>query len=235
MRDEKNALIIEDDDNLSDLLALHLADLGYTAERAYRGDEGLKKGLSRVYKLIILDLMLPGLDGFSICRQLRRKDWKTPIIMLTAKTDEIDKIIGLEIGADDYITKPFSTRELTARIKAVTRRTEEPKAVQDGEVLVFGNLKIDEKKRLVTVNDAPVELTAKEYDLLVKLAKNPGRPFTREQLLSSVWGYQYEGYSHTVNSHINRLRNKIERDPSAPEHIKTVWGYGYRFSENQEI
>ena len=235
---EKRVLIIEDDPNIVDLLSLHLKDLGYEAECAGNGTEGLQRALSGEYILVILDLMLPGMDGLTVCRKIREKKQYTPILMLTAKADDLDKIIGLELGADDYITKPFNTRELIARIKAIVRRVEQldmkPKAGKESEVNTIGALTIDAGKRQVIVSDKPVELTAKEFDLLTLLAANPGQAFSRQQLLSQVWGYQYEGYSHTVNSHINRLRNKIEKDPGQPEYIETVWGFGYRFADIRE-
>lgn len=231
-------LIIEDDPDIVDLLSLHLQDLGYTADRAVNGKEGLRKALDGEYILVILDLMLPGMDGLTICRKLREEKRYTPILMLTAKAEELDKIIGLELGADDYITKPFNTRELIARIKAIIRRVEqmEGKPVKEAvsAPLRFGQLTIDTVKRQVLISDQQVELTTKEFDLLVLLASNPGQAFSRQQLLSQVWGYQYEGYSHTVNSHINRLRSKIERDAAQPEYVKTVWGFGYRFAEIEE-
>ena len=162
-----------------------------------------------------------------------REQKKTPILMLTARSEELDKVLGLELGADDYITKPFSIRELLARVKAILRRTEAyapGSHAGSGEQIRHGELTIDLKKRLVYLAGRPVELTAKEYDLLLLFARNPGRAYDRQQLLDLVWGYQFEGYQHTVNSHINRLRGKIERDPSNPEYIKTVWGFGYRFA-----
>jgi len=231
----KAVLIIEDDPDIVDLLSLHLKDLGYASESAGDGRNGLEKALSGEYILVILDLMLPGVDGLTICRKLREKKGYTPILMLTAKAEELDKIIGLELGADDYITKPFNTRELIARIKAIIRRVESLDATSDAETapapLKFDDLIIDTRKRRVSLSGKPLELTTKEFDLLVLLASNPGQAFSRQQLLSQVWGYQYEGYSHTVNSHINRLRSKIEMDPARPVYIKTVWGFGYRFTE----
>jgi DNA-binding response OmpR family regulator len=192
----------------------------------------LSAALEGRFDLIILDIMLPGMDGFSICKRIRTEDPAVPIIILTAKTEEVDKIVGLEMGADDYITKPFSPRELAARIKAVRRRSEESPSDRDRpKILRYEDFTIDEDKRTVVSGDSEIELTAKEFELLLKLAKNPGRPFTREQLLEDIWGYRYDGYSHTVNSHINRLRNKIEPVPSEPKYIETVWGYGYRFRD----
>lgn len=225
-------LLVEDDADLANLLALHLRDQGYDVDRAATGPEGLDKGLHRPYSLIVLDVMLPGgLDGLKLCRTLRAHDIRTPVLMLTAKSDEIDKVMGLEGGADDYVTKPFSVREVLARILALLRRrrldgVEEDEAA--GEPLVRGPLYLNPRTRTATLRDQAVTLTAKEFDLLLLFARHPGRVFSRQDLLDRVWGYQYDGYSHTVNSHINRLRAKIEADPARPELIQTVWGVGYR-------
>ena len=200
------------------------------------GREGLQRALERDLTIIILDLMLPGLDGLEVCKRIRAAGKMTPILMLTAKSEELDKVLGLELGADDYITKPFSIRELIARVKAIIRRSVAPENGGSAEeILSYGDLSIDLSKRSVTLGNRIVELTAKEYDLLVLFAKSPGRAYNRQQLLDLVWGYQFEGYQHTVNSHINRLRTKIEKDPSSPRYIRTVWGYGYRFVEPDEI
>lgn len=239
MNEEKKILIVEDDPNIGDVIEIHVKDLGYGLERAMDGETGLKKALKRDYPLIILDLMLPKLDGLEVCKRIRAEKKFTPILMLTARSFEVDKVLGLELGADDYITKPFSVRELIARIKAIFRRVEaekEKNQIQAEETeLQFGELLIDLAKHKVTVNGKAVELTAKEFDLLTLFAQNPGRIYKRENLLDLVWGYQYSGYDHTVNSHINRLRNKIEKDPANPRFIKTLWGVGYRFSEAGEI
>jgi DNA-binding response OmpR family regulator len=225
-------LIIEDDPKIVELLKLHLGDIGLRAEAAATGSRGLKRALEADYRLIILDLMLPGLNGFDVCKKIRERR-NTPVLMLTARSEELDKVLGLELGADDYITKPFSIREFLARVKAIIRRSDAYRAGTNeaaGGQIRHGELRIDLDKRLVYLDERPVELTAKEYDLLVLFAHNPGRAYNRQQLLDNVWGYQFEGYQHTVNSHINRLRGKIERDPSKPEYITTVWGYGYRFA-----
>jgi two-component system alkaline phosphatase synthesis response regulator PhoP len=219
-------LIVEDDPRIVELLKLHLGDIGLRAEAASNGSRGLKRALEAEYRLIILD----------VCKKIREQR-KTPVLMLTARSEELDKVLGLELGADDYITKPFSIRELLARIKAILRRTEDygpGTSVEAEEQIRHGELRIDLEKRLVFLGERSVELTAKEYDLLVLFARNPGRAYDRQQLLDLVWGYQFEGYQHTVNSHINRLRGKIERDPSNPEYIKTVWGFGYRFAGPSE-
>lgn len=238
METETRALIIEDDKNIIDLLELHLADIGMRIDTAMTGTQGLEMARGGGYGLIVLDLMLPGIDGLSICRAIRENDSRTPILMVTARSEEVDKVLGLELGADDYITKPFSPREFIARVKAVTRRAGEPGGVAAASdrpaTIQAGAVSIDQGRRRVYVDEAAIELTTKEYELLVLLASNPGQAFNREQLLERVWGYNHEGYNHTVNSHINRLRAKIESDPAHPKYIETVWGYGYRFAESTE-
>jgi DNA-binding response OmpR family regulator len=232
-------LIIEDDPAIADLIELHLRDLGYCLDRATDGEEGLAKVLANSYALVILDLMLPELDGLEVCKRLRQKDQSLPILMLTARGEELDKVLGLELGADDYVTKPFGIRELMARLRALLRRAgageEEHPATGRGQKLVFAGLSIDLEKRKVVLDGERVELTAKEFDLLALFASHPGRAYSRDQLLEQVWGYQFSGYRHTVNSHINRLRAKIERDPAQPRFIRTVWGVGYRFAEPEEL
>lgn len=232
------ALVVEDDKDLVNLLRLHLSDMGLAIDAAHTGTEGLRKAQEGGYAIIILDLMLPGVDGLSICRRVRRQDHYTPIVMVTARSQEMDKILGLDLGADDYVTKPFSPRELVARVKAVLRRVHEVEsgagAGRNG-VIRIGSLTIDVERHRVFLKEEEIDLTAKEFDLLTHLARHPGQSFNREQLLDRVWHYQHEGYSHTVNSHINRLRAKIESDPSKPQYILTVWGYGYRFAEPEEL
>jgi two-component system alkaline phosphatase synthesis response regulator PhoP len=239
MEENKNVLIVEDDPNIIDLVEIHLKDLGYHLDSANDGKTGLEKALENKYSLIILDLMLPKMDGLEICKRIRSENEYTPILMLTAKSEELDKVLGLELGADEYITKPFSVRELIARVKAIFRRMEVNKdrgeADADVNTLNFGDLIIDFEKRKVTLAGKSLELTSKEFDLLALFARNPGRTYNRNELLDLVWGYQFSGYDHTVNSHINRLRAKIESDPSNPTFIKTVWGYGYRFVELEEL
>ncbi|MFB6232370.1 MAG: response regulator transcription factor [Salinibacter sp.] len=234
----KRILLVEDDDDIADLLELHLSDEGHRVEVVDDGDEGLERALSGEHDLIILDIMLPGADGFDICRRLRQEKCPTPILMVTAKTEEVDKVLGLELGADDYITKPFSIREVLARVKAIFRRVEvDQEAQRDDDTIPIelGGLVVEPEKRKVRVNGEVVDLTSKEFELLLLFAKNPGRAYSRDELLDEVWGYQYSGYSHTVNTHINRLRNKIEPDPSDPQYVKTVWGVGYRFAEPDEL
>jgi two-component system alkaline phosphatase synthesis response regulator PhoP len=228
------ALIIEDDQDISNLISIHLADMEFDVDKAYDGKEGLLKALNTPYKIIILDIRLPGLDGFEVCKKLRLEKIQTPILIVTSKSEEIDKIIGLEFGADDYITKPFSIRELMARVKAILRRSEIAKQVilkDDNHEIRSDGFYINVALRIVEVHGKRIELSPKEFDLLVLFASNPGRTYTRVHLLEQVWGYQFEGYEHTVNSHINRLRSKIESDLNTPEFILTTWGVGYKFRE----
>lgn len=238
MEKGKHVLIVEDDSNIADLVEIHLKDLGYEVDRAEDGKTGLRLALSGDYSLIILDIMLPELDGLEVCKELRRRNNHTPVLMLTAKSEEIDKVLGLELGADDYLTKPFSIKELIARVKAIFRRMEMNRE-STGEIaeekLRFGELEIDLVKRRVLLSGKPVELTVKEFELLSLFAQKPGRAYSRSELLDIIWGYQFAGYEHTVNSHINRLRNKIEKNPSDPVFIQTVWGVGYRFAEKEEF
>lgn len=237
MEQTDTLLIIEDDPDIVDLVKINIQDIGLTLDSATNGVDGLEKATESKYSLIILDLMLPELDGMEVCKRIRANDDHTPILMLTAKSEELDKVLGLELGADDYLTKPFSIRELLARIKAILRRVEVDTQVESGEyeTIQFGDLSIDLEKRKVSLAKVTVELTAKEFDLLSLFAKHPGRTYTRQELLDLVWGYQFEGYDHTVNSHINRLRSKIEADPSNPVYLRTVWGVGYRFAEREEL
>lgn len=228
-------LLVEDEPDIADLLSLHLGDLGYRIDAVADGALGLQKALAESYALIILDLMLPGMNGIEVCKQLRASQRTTPILMLTSKSEEVDKVLGLELGADDYVTKPFSIRELIARVRALLRRVELDQPEEEVGELVFGDLLIEPSKRKVRLGGEAVELTAKEFDLLALFAQHPGRAFSRQELLDKVWGYQYAGYSHTVNSHINRLRSKIEPDPASPRYVQTVWGVGYRFAEVAEL
>jgi DNA-binding response OmpR family regulator len=229
----RSILVVEDDRDIANLLRIHLQDLGHTVDLAYDGRSGLARAEAKPYDLVILDLMLPGLEGLEVCRQLRARQIYTPILILTAKSSEIDRVLGLEMGADDYLTKPFSIRELVARVKAILRRADllAAQAAQTTKTVDAGDLFIDMDKRTVTVKGTPVDLTPREFDLLAHFAQHPGRVYSREQLLNQVWGYGHEGYEHTVNTHINRLRTKIENDPTRPRYILTVWGVGYKFSE----
>jgi DNA-binding response OmpR family regulator len=230
----KNILIIEDNKELAQLLELHLRDLTFNVDTALDGVSGVAKAEAKSYDLIILDLMLPGLDGIEICKRLRSKASYVPILMLTSKSSELDRVLGLELGADDYVTKPFSIMELMARVKAILRRMENIKQKDNEdklEIIHAGDMVIDTAKRSVTLNGKPIDVTTKEFDLLLHFGRNPGRVYSRSQLLDKVWGYGHEGYEHTVNSHINRLRSKIEKDPAQPRYILTVWGVGYKFAD----
>ena len=230
----RKVLVIEDNPDMADLLALHLQDLQCEVELASDGTVGLQQALATPFDLIILDLMLPGLDGLEICKQIRSTSHYIPILMLTAKSTELDRVLGLEIGADDYLTKPFSIQELLARVKALFRRVEAlsaPSLPLTSGPLHIADLEIDSEKRTVRLGNRGVELTAREFDLLAHFARHPGRVYTRAQLLDGVWGYGHDGYEHTVNSHINRLRAKIEKNPAQPRYILTVWGVGYKFFE----
>lgn len=233
----KKVLVIEDDKAISDLIEIHLVDLHCEVTKIYDGEKGLDHALKEDYDLIVLDLMLPKLDGMEICKEVRRREIYTPILMLTSKSEEFDKVLGLEIGADDYLTKPFGIREFIARVKAIFRRIQaiQKETSNDGSDIVIGDLVIEVSKRRVSLNGERIELTPKEYDLLHLLASHPGTTYTREQLLNILWGYQYNGYEHTVNSHINRLRSKIEKNVSEPKFILTSWGVGYRFNDIENI
>ena len=228
----KKVLVIEDDKSLSDLLEIHLKDLNCDVKTILDGGEGLNTATTENFDLIVLDIMLPKVDGLEICKEVRRKDIYTPILMLTSKSEEMDKVLGLEVGADDYLTKPFSIREFIARAKAILRRIDAiQKELGNGKDISVSDLTIEASKRKVTLKGDRIDLTPKEFDLLLFLASHPGKTYTREQLLNLLWGYQYDGYEHTVNSHINRLRSKIEPDISNPKFIITSWGVGYRFNE----
>lgn len=229
----RHILIIEDNRDLAEVVAVNLGDLG-AVEVAGDGRRGLAMARQRRYDLLILDLMLPGMEGLEICRTLRGAGAWPPVLMLTARSSEADRVLGLEVGADDYLVKPFSMRELVARVRALLRRVEalaEALEPCPEPILVRGDLAIDCARRQVSVGGRPVALTTREFDLLVQFARHPGRVYRRGQLLDQVWGYGYAGYEHTVNTHINRLRSKIEPDPSQPRFIQTVWGVGYRFAD----
>ncbi len=233
----RRVLIIEDDRDIAHLVRLHLGELGCEIEIQADGLRGIERATAAAFDLVILDLMLPTIDGLEVCRRLRATDDYTPILMLTSKTTELDRVLGLEMGADDYLTKPFSVLELVARVKAIFRRVEALSGNGDQPAqgpIQFDGLSIDHGRRRVSVNGGTVQLTAKEFDLLYYFARHPARVFSRSQLLDQVWGYGHDGYEHTVNSHINRLRAKIEADPSNPHWIVTVWGVGYRFADTGE-
>jgi DNA-binding response OmpR family regulator len=231
---DKHILVVEDDPDISQLLEINLKDIAFQVDVVNNGVDGLNRASNHDYQLIVLDLMLPGMDGLELCRRLRSQSVNIPVLMLTARSSELDRVLGLELGADDYLTKPFSIKELQARVKAILRRVElstKQRATNPDEKIEVASLLIDVSGRNVFIDHNPVELTAKEFDLLLYFARNPGRVYSRGQLLDHVWGYSHSGYEHTVNSHINRLRKKIEKNPQQSQYIETVWGVGYRFRE----
>lgn len=227
---EEKILVVDDEDNILELLKFNLENNSYKVVTASNGDEALKLARSEEPNLILLDLMLPGLDGYELCKEIRRDVnlSHTPIIMITAKSEELDKILGLELGADDYITKPFDTRELIARVKAVLRRVEKYDELPT-KIVQHYDLTIDLENRIVKKNGINIELTLKEYELLEVFARNPQKVFSREELLQKAWGYDFMGDTRAVDICITRLRKKIEEDSSNPKHIITVYGFGYRF------
>ncbi|MFT3814800.1 MAG: response regulator transcription factor [Acidovorax sp.] len=234
MTSARRILLVEDDAHIADLLALHLRDEGLEVVHCARGDEGLRQLERGGWDALVLDLMLPGVDGLEICRRARGMTRYTPIIIISARASEVHRILGLEIGADDYLAKPFSVLELVARVKALLRRVDAlaQNARLDAGSLAVGGLTIDPVARDARLDGARLELTPREFDLLHFFARQPGKVFSRMDLLNAVWGYQHEGYEHTVNTHINRLRSKVEADPANPRRILTVWGRGYKFSDS---
>lgn len=232
---QKKILIVEDDEQIAELIRLHLSDLGHHIVVCHNGDEGWQQYQKTGFDLVVLDIMLPGMDGLEICKRIRSANHRyTPILMLTSKSTELDRVLGLELGADDYLTKPFSLMELIARVKALLRRSDAlSQSTTSSTVLKFNSLTIEPGSREVRRDGELLELTAKEFDLLYYFACHPGQVFSRLQLLDKVWGYSHEGYEHTVNSHMNRLRSKVEADPKNPVYIKTVWGVGYQFLAEQ--
>ena len=221
-------LVVDDEPKIARLVRDYLEQAGYPVTLAFDGREALAAFRHEKPRLVVLDLMLPGVDGVDVARIIR-KESDTPIIMLTARVEEADKLIGLELGADDYVTKPFSPRELVARVRAVLRRTEGQDRA--ASVLSVGDLEIDPERRAVTVARRSVELTPTEFDLLAVLARHPGRVFSRMELLERVQGYAYEGYERTIDAHVKNIRQKIEGNPRKPHYILTVYGLGYKFSE----
>lgn len=234
-------LVVEDNQNLAELIELHLHDINCNVDMVNDGHDAYNMIQQNQYDMVILDLILPSSCGIELCQRIRAQDNHIPILMLTAKSSEFDRVLGLEVGADDYLTKPFSIREFLARVKALLRRASafmEKAKTASPHIIHIGNLIINAEKHKVTRSNKVIKLTAKEFDLILHLAKNPGCVFTRLQLLDIVWGYGHEGYEHTVNSHINRLRSKIEEDPKQPRYIQTVWGVGYKFfdpNENMQV
>ena len=224
----QHILVVDDDPTISDVVARYLRGDGFDVAVALDGQAALDQANETYPDLVVLDLMLPKVDGLEVCRRLRALG-NVPIIMLTAKGEEMDRLIGLNLGADDYMTKPFSPRELVARVKAVLRRTAAMPEPYEGDTLRFDELSINPLTRQVVAAGKDVELTAKEFDVLLYLAQHPKQVFSREQLLNDVWDYLYAGDTSTVTVHIRRLREKIERDPAKPRFIQTVWGVGYKF------
>lgn len=230
---ERKILVVDDEKAIVDILKFNLKRDGYTVLEAYDGQQGYDLAISEQPDLILLDVMLPYMDGFEVCKKLR-KQISTPIIMLTARIEEIDKVLGLELGADDYITKPFSVRELMARVKANLRRTTPEGVVTEGTgVLTYDNLKIDVERYEAQKDDAVLDLTLREFELLKFLASQPDKIFTRETLLEKVWGYEYYGDVRTVDVTVRRLREKVEDDPAAPRFILTKRGVGYYFAKHK--
>lgn len=229
----KNILVVDDEQKIRELITLYLHREGFTVWQASNGKEALSALKAKDYDLIVLDIMMPDLDGWEVCRQIR-KNSNVPIIMLTARGDEIDRVLGLELGADDYIVKPFSPREMIARVKAVLRRSSIVEQQKTADKLEINDLVIDMAAREVFVNNHLVALTPKEFDLICFLAQHPGQAFTREQLLQQVWGYDFYGDLRTVDTHVNRLREKLAKDGHKQQYIATVWGVGYKFEVANE-
>ncbi len=227
-------LIVEDDKDIADLIRVNLHELGVNTEHQCDGQTGLKHALANDYSLLILDVMLPNMSGLDICRQVRQAKPEQAIIMLTSKNSETDRVLGLELGADDYMTKPFSVRELQARVRVQLRRADllqqRPTKLPQSDLLLVGKLVINEIQHSAKLSGQLLDLTATEFDLLKHFAKHPDQVFSRAQLLENVWGYHHSGYEHTVNSHINRLRTKLEQDPAQANIIQTVWGVGYKLN-----
>ena len=227
--EDKRVLVVDDEKLIVKGIRFSLEQEGMKVDCAYDGEEALKLAKENIYDILLLDVMLPKYDGFEVCRQIREYS-DVPIIMLTAKGDDMDKILGLEYGADDYITKPFNILEVKARIKAILRRTGRKKTErEDDKIIVKGEMKIDCESRRVVIGEQETNLTAKEFDLLELLAMNPNKLYSRENLLNIVWGYEYPGDARTVDVHIRRLREKIETNPSDPKYVYTKWGVGYYF------
>jgi len=220
-------LVVDDEPNIREVVSLYLRRDGHSVIPAADGEEALRLYRQTEPDLVVLDLMLPKVSGLEVCRRIQA-DQRIPVVMLTARGEEEDRIVGLGIGADDYVVKPFSPRELAARVEAVLRRVNEARTGSEG-LMVFGDLRIDPGAREVTVRDAPVTLTAREFDLLHHMASHPRRVYTRDHLMETVWGYAFAGDTSTVTVHIRRLREKIENDPARPRYLQTVWGVGYRF------
>lgn len=232
---QRKILIVEDDENIAELLSIHLRDEGFEVCVASEGILASSLIEENEWDALILDIMLPGLDGLELCRQVRKKEVYTPVIIISARAGEFHRVLGLELGADDYLTKPFSMLELSARVKAIFRRqlAIENTYLKKPNKIFAGEFIIDPLSREIFLKNKSLDLTPREYDLLFHFIRNPGKIYSRLSLLNIVWGYQYEGYEHTVNTHINRLRIKIETQPNEPKRILTAWGQGYKFSLNE--
>ena len=234
--ENKKVSVIEDDPDIGNLLMLHLNDLQTQAELCADGLRGIERLLSDRWDLVILDLRLPGLNGLDLCRRARAEGNRVPILMLTAKTSELDRVLGLEVGADDYVTKPFSVIEVMARGRALLRRVDMERSRQGEHLDVLcGAIRINEANRQVHMGEMSLDLTPREFDLLIHFARAPGQVFRRAQLLDHVWGFGHEGYEHTVNSHINRLRSKLQLADPKQEYIVTVWGVGYKLNDQLDV
>lgn len=231
----KRVLIVEDEPDIAELLSLHLGDLGVSCKHVGNGLQALQLAQAEHWDLLMLDIRLPGIDGLELCRRLRGSGATVPILLLTAKSAELDRVLGLEVGADDYVTKPFSVMEVMARVRAIFRRValDQGRASEPAEI-ALGDLHICTTRRQVEVAGRNIELTPREFDLLAFFASSPGTVYRRAQLLDQVWGYGHDGYEHTVNSHINRLRRKLQQSTSDPDYIQTVWGVGYKFNDSLE-
>ena len=228
-------LLVEDDDAIAVALRHHLEGAGYSLHREANGHHAMAAIDRQRWDLVLLDLMLPGADGWEVCRHLRARHADVPVIMLSARSAEAHRVLGLELGADDYVAKPFSMLELVARIRALLRRIEQLRSpAAPKQELRFGPFRLDTLRRALLRGSDTVPLTLREFDLLHFLLKHPGRPFGRSELLQRVWGAGFDGYEHTVNSHINRLRSRIEDDPRDPRRVVTVWGVGYRFDPDPD-
>mgnify|MGYP001290573400 CR=1 FL=1 len=231
----KKILVVDDEESIVTLLEYNLSQAGYEVITAYDGEEGYRKAKEEKPDLIVLDLMLPKMDGMEVCKELRKENIHTPLLMLTAKDDEIDKVLGLELGADDYMTKPFSPREVVARVKAILRRTQDfsryNREKEDESRIEIGDLVILPEQYEVYLNGKLLEFTPKEFELLLYLTKNKGRVLTRDQLLNAVWNYDFVGDTRIVDVHISHLREKIEKNSKKPQYIKTIRGLGYKLEE----
>lgn len=224
-------LIVDDEESIVTLLQYNIERSGFKTEVAYTGTEGLEKATTGMFDLIVLDLMLPELEGTEVCKLLRQRKVETPILMLTAKDDEFDKVLGLELGADDYLTKPFSPKEVVARIKAILRRSNKQQIEQEPPVIRVSELSIYPEQYEAVIRDKTLSFTRKEFELLLYLAKNKGKVLSRDQLLSSVWNYDFVGDTRIVDVHVSHLRDKIEPDTKHPVYIKTIRGLGYKMEE----